>query len=348
MIKEIGSEFWDIPKKKEETIYLLSGRTALDFIIKDIIKSYKMTRVILPSYCCHTMIEPFVRNGIEVNFYDVFFEKGELRADIPVFMDNTILYVMYYFGFNKFNDLDIKKLKKTWSVVIEDKTHSWLASESEDADYSLVSYRKWFGIQALASAKKNAGPFLIKNSGIEYDEYCELRKKAFELKKNYICGIKNEKNEYLQLFREADELLKENYQMYSAPKESLSVFLNMDFEMIRERRIENAKFLINELKKIDGITLIYDVVDETDVPLFVPILVKNVRDKLRQYLIDKDIYLPVHWPLSDFHRGISNKAARIYDEELSVVCDQRYTMEDMSRIINSIRDFFEERTNESL
>ena len=74
-INEIGSEFWfdseikDIITESQETL-VLSGRTAIDVIIKDILKTRKIRNVYLPAYCCDSMIDPFIRNGIAVNLYD--------------------------------------------------------------------------------------------------------------------------------------------------------------------------------------------------------------------------------------------------------------------------------------
>ena len=39
MRSEIGSEFWDSGPQKKNSVYLLSGRTALDFILRDILKT---------------------------------------------------------------------------------------------------------------------------------------------------------------------------------------------------------------------------------------------------------------------------------------------------------------------
>ena len=67
MINEIGSEFWKENKKylNENERLFLSGRTALDAIIKDSKKEHIIKSALLPSYCCHTMIEPFLRNDIK-------------------------------------------------------------------------------------------------------------------------------------------------------------------------------------------------------------------------------------------------------------------------------------------
>ena len=98
---EMGSEFWeasDTGKKK----YLLSGRTALEYIIRDILEEHYVTSVLMPSYCCHTMVEPFVRHGIKVRFYDIYFDRSRgLCADLPegreASQDDGIFYYHIFF-----------------------------------------------------------------------------------------------------------------------------------------------------------------------------------------------------------------------------------------------------------
>ena len=76
--KEIGSEFWNVPVSGENNTvfnydmdWYISGRSALLAIIKDIGMQADVHTVSLPSWCCHTMIEPFIDEGIEVHFYPV-------------------------------------------------------------------------------------------------------------------------------------------------------------------------------------------------------------------------------------------------------------------------------------
>ncbi len=63
---------------------------------------------------------------------------------------------------------------------------------------------------------------------------------------------------------------------------------------------------------------------------------------LKNFLIEKEIYCPVHWPLSSMHKGISDNAKRIYGEELSLICDQRYCLDDMEREADAVRTFVKE------
>ena len=74
--REIGGEFWKhqlsaCPDHAYNIAYLLSGRTALKFIIDDICQEADFRKILLPSYCCESMIKPFLTSGIEVQFYSV-------------------------------------------------------------------------------------------------------------------------------------------------------------------------------------------------------------------------------------------------------------------------------------
>ena len=75
--------------------------------------------------------------------------------------------------------------------------------------------------------------------------------------------------------------------------------------------------------------------------MFVPVLVPyGKRDELRKYLIENEIYCPVHWPESKYHK-LDERTEYIYQNELSLVCDQRYTESDMNRIVEVIKTYME-------
>ena len=71
-MSEIGSEFWDVPIVEKQnslfpefTQWYLSGRSALQAIIKELKDCHI---VAMPSWCCDSMIKPFVDVGIKVHF----------------------------------------------------------------------------------------------------------------------------------------------------------------------------------------------------------------------------------------------------------------------------------------
>ena len=340
MLKEIGSEFWNDGPLRRNKVYLLSGRTALEYIIKDILKHYDIKSVLLPSYCCHTMIEPFCRYDIMIRFYDVYFdETNGLSVEIPKINENEIFYFLTYFGFDVLSGVNLSYIQKKCAVMIEDKTHSWLTKNHIcDADYSYVSYRKWTGFDGIALACKKNG-FFSEFPQDENRKYSNIRKKAFSKKRSFIDFGVGEKQYFLDLFNEAEELLEIDYSGYKPSAETMASFLQLDTEYIAKKRKENGEVLINGLKDVSDIKLIFQSVDK-NIPLFIPILIQEDRAELRQYLVENRIYCPIHWPKSTHHKGISRRAERLYRQELSLICDQRYSTDDMNRIVECIRDFY--------
>ena len=168
-----------------------------------------------------------------------------------------------------------------------------------------------------------------------------MRKVAQEKKKKYIESGFGNKQEFLDTFREAERLLDKDYIDYLPIPESISFFFNLDKNLIADARRQNAEVLLKGLKDVPWITPIFPKLGGNDVPLCVPVLVEDtLRNSLRKHLISHQIYCPVHWPVSELHGTISPRTEKIYNSQLSLVCDQRYDEEDMKHIINCINDFY--------
>lgn len=344
-MKEIGSEFWK-PKKQHiqhnESVYL-SGRTALDVIIRDAMESRGVSSVLLPSYCCHTMIEPFLYNGVNVRFYDVYVnDDNVLTADIPSPRKNEMLYIMKYFGDTDLHYEGEGKLLSGWAVSVEDMTHSCFNMDySSQADYWFTSYRKWFAVEGVAVAGKRNAKLPEAERG-QNKTYFELRSQAFSLKQQFMDSKFIDKQLFLDVFGQAEVLLSEDYKDFGAGYEEIyDLFRFLDgIEDVHLKRRSNAKLLIDGLAGLRCIKIFSDFQDDKKSPLFVPIIVEEgMRNSLRKYLVSKEIYCPVHWPLSNRHEGLSERATKLYGQELSLVCDQRYSVDDMKRIIAVIKDF---------
>lgn len=336
-MKEIGSEFWEhtseIKEKETNELTLLSGRTALDFIIRDIKKMQEFTSVILPSFCCDSMIEPFIRNGVNVSFYSVNLngiDYSKNNADAVLVID--------FFGFYNSNMTEIARVSKhNGQIVIYDSTH-YLNERKIEADYVFCSYRKWIYCN-FATVKKNYGSWMISAPERINENYIVLRNKAASLKEQYIHNTHENKQIFLQLFTEAEEILEQDYVDYAGKQTEI------DRRLIIEHRKKNAQRLIDGICNIKEITIWKKQIDQKDTPLVVPIFVStNIRNELRYYLIDNSIYCPIHWPLTKLH----GDERALFDNEISLICDQRYSDEDISREIEVINRFFEERKQRCL
>ena len=341
MSKEIGSEFWMEREPAElfydrDGIYVLSGRTAIDLIILDIVRTKRLRNVYMPAWCCDSMLAPFVARGIDIKFYDISLaesaDTAEILCDFCDFHEN-IFYVTNYFGYENTLPIEtVKKFKEKGAIIFYDRTHSFLMGNDPYlalADYSFASIRKWMGV--IGGAVVNGvGKYELKPCS-----YLDCKEKAMRMKKVFIEGDTSiDKQAFLNLYSEFGHHLVEDYQNYEMDNLSYAIYKTEDLLAMRHKRRENAQYLHNNLK---GVKFIGELT-ENAVPLFVPIFFENTeqRDAVRKKLIEAQIYCPIHWPKhalipADF------EANKIYDTELSLICDQRYGISEMQKIIETIQ-----------
>lgn len=334
MISEIGSEFWDVPVCEsnnaifpDNTMWYLSGRSALMAIIDDIKKRITFNYVALPSWCCDSMIEPFLNKNILVKFYTVSFENNFVKFDFSDINNCDVMLVMDYFGY-------IRDIEHNFNgLIINDVTHSVFSKKIHVSDYTFGSLRKWAGFFTGGFAYKNDGRELKGYKTLVDTEYIFMRKLAMSKKTDFINGNSSAKD-FLEVFSLAEKILDE-YPFGNADDYDVIRAKKLDTTFIKERRRNNALVI---LKKFADISIFPELKDD-DCPLFVPLIIENgKRDLLRKHLIDKKIYCPVHWPLTKAH-NLNKEQSSIYMNEISIICDQRYTTDDMERICKEINSF---------
>ena len=322
MAREIGSEFHKMPFEEGHGLALprpgslvFSGRTAIEAVLNQLPNAHT---ALLPSYCCDSMIVPFRAAGIDVSFYKVEWDE-RLKIDIDGSAD--ILLWCDYFGFRPPHLL----LPDFDGVIIEDITHSMLSESPAhpQSDFLVASLRKWEPV--------NCGGYCsIDTDGDEpSEEFIALKTSAMELKSEYLEEPKAEKKErFLQMFGESNHWLAEHYSGLSIDPFSRDYLGRVDVVKQRRIRRENVRVLYEGLG--NSVQFMFPI-EDMDCPLFVPILLPN-RDEVRTHITKNEIYCPVHWPKPE------GCESNIYDLELSLICDQRYGLEDMKRIVSVIKE----------
>ena len=334
--KEIGSEFWfedSLPQAASDRdgVYVLSGRTAIDLIIQDILETRAVRNVHMPAWCCDSMIAPFVAHGFHIDFYDVRFDV-QLDCRTESIENTEILYLTNYFGYENTIDLGIiKQFKTKGALVLYDRTHSFLMDCDPYlalADYSFASIRKWMGVIGGAVVEG------VRDKELKECPYLTCKGTAMQMKQSYIAGDDSvDKQDFLRLYGEFGHHLTDDFCDYAMDDLSFAIYKASDMSAIKARRRENAKYLHEHLN-LQFLAPFTDAV----CPLFVPVLFdsKEKRDLVRKKLIEAEIYCPIHWSKptlipTDF------EVNKIYDAELSLICDQRYGIHEMQRIIDTIQ-----------
>lgn len=361
-MKEIGSEFWleksnfkdmnnsisSLLKIGDAQQLLIAGRTAIDYVLQDIKKPIKT--VYMPSYCCTSMLQPFIDRNIHIEFYDVIPQKKGLKYLINYEKDVDIFFATSYFGYNASSmDSIIKNFKQKNIIVIEDITHRLLSgiNHCNQADYLIASLRKWFAIPSGGLAIKMKGDFGVKSLVSPSNELINKKVKAMIQKEEYINNVKELniekkrlKQNFLGLFSEFNAELQLNYRNVKIDNYSEKILHTINVEKSKMARRQNAEYIYSNLKESEGIRFLFPEPNfKEDCPLFVPIMVRTeIRDNLKKHLISNNIFCPIHWPIPR-QIDVSLSKGILYSEELSLICDQRYTITDMKNIITTLGEF---------
>ena len=329
MIREIGSEFHSMEFEKGHGIVfpiegslVFSGRTAIETVLKEMPHAKK---AVLPSYCCDSMIEPFRRAGIIVGFYPVGYQNG-LKIDVQAPDDADIFLWCNYFGYH-ISMPDMSAFKNRGGLIIEDITHSLFSTPSYNtqSDYLVASIRKWEPIYCggYCAAVKDGlthTPLLPPPT-----EFTDNKSSAMKMKAEYLDDLDEQKKQRcLAMFGKSNHWIAENYLQLTIDQWSKKFLSLVDTEEQKRIRRNNARVLYEGL--MNKVEFLFSE-DDMDCPLFVPIVISK-RDEVRKKLIENKIYCPIHWPKPD------GCASNLYDLELSLLCDQRYTEDDMRRIVS--------------
>lgn len=336
--KEIGSEFHAVPNQGgsvspltidvADEAYVFSGRTAMETVLRNLTG---IRKVLLPSYCCDSMIEPFRAADISVEFYPVSYGET-LEITMQIADDIDLVLWCNYFGFSH-KMPDFTQFISRGGIVVEDITHSLLSAAPFHAQsqYVVASVRKWFPLLCGGYCAAVNGKLKYKPESLPDSNFLHNRRTAMEQKTQYLStGDKALKDLYMHGFAEANGQLAAQYSGRSMDPYSQAVLAGMDVMQVRKQRIQNAAVIYKYLQNCNGGLKAMFPLSAMDCPLFVPVVFscEAERNAARQRLIAEEIYCPVHWPQPN-----GDCRSVLYGRELSLVCDQRYDENDMERMM---------------
>lgn len=362
MQREIGSNFWLNPNEEfrdtslgspeqfgcygNNYIWLSTGRSAIKFAIKTIEErnSGIIRTVLLPPFTCHTVIEPFEDAGYDICFYPV--EKNLTTSSDAILQaakehDATIVLFHRYFGFDTIKDADnlCDELKKKGIYSIEDCTQCLYSGfKKSDADFFVGSIRKWTGTPD--------GGFIVSQNGFfkslpqKTDSLLEDAKlRASYAKYKFLFENKGEKSDFLQQYREAENILASQKDFYLMCQTSVKVQSNLNRVNLKKKRRENWEVLYRQIVWNDDISPLFSIMGEDVVPLYFPVMISD-RSPFQSYLAQNDIFAPVVWPKPDGQPLVCEGAENAYQHLLCIPIDQRYGKDDMQRIAEIIHKYY--------
>lgn len=337
---------------RDSDLLCFSGRTALTLIV-DWLKSNQLSQsklvAYVPNYICESVIWPLEFAGFQVTTYEVILtpDSGfEYLIDIDFPCD--LFLAMSYFGYSASNmDSWIREFKRRGVVVVEDLTHRFLSRTEapSEANFQFASVRKWLGVASGAIVRGIDPEFgrtkIAESPNIDSGDRA-MRLKAGYLKRGEELPFL--KANFLDLYRRYQQIFNEDYIGKEIDRRSASILQRTDFDQIRYQRGVNARFLVEECAQL-GFNLgpanspNWDV----DCPLFVPLFVDPaLRGRIVEDLIQARIFAPVHWPIPSMLRDrpeLERSLISPFSTEISLPCDQRYSLQDMERVVSRLKEW---------
>lgn len=345
---------------RENTVYTASAREAISLVLYSLEKECPdcKKKCLMPAYMCDTVFIPFVRNGWELVFYHIGKDMKADRAELEELIRRekpNLLFIHDYYGVDTWAEFRgfLGECKKRGLLIMEDVTQAYYLDIGNTADYVIGSLRKWYAIADGGFVTTNHALFdeiVVKDDAFATERFGVLSKKWDYLQKIQQNGsaltkeqtetLKQQKEEFLSQNRELEERL-DNYERVTAISDiSKGVLVVTDEEGAKSCRKSNYRILGEGIKnKKCVLSAIKDL--EEAVPLYFPVYMEN-RNRLQEYLKNKDIYVPVLWPVAKENEPVLSKEEQyIFSHIAAIPMDQRYGKEDMERIVEAINGFGE-------
>ena len=362
MLPEIGSNFWqyDLSKPRTEKLWwensdyhihwLKSGRNAMRAISNLLADQRPLKEIVVPAYLCETEIDPWRENCWKISFYQInrnYEIDFESLSRILKSKEPCVLLVQSYYGFDTITpDIAalLREAKQHGWIIIEDLTHAIFTDYHLDfADYYTSSLRKFSAIPngGIIVSKEDISSIRPKPEGNRTDETALL---AFRTKSSYFLSMNpEEKVQFRSLYSDLADLIGIDDQIYQISPLSYQIFGSLDISFIHGRRIENFNYLAKHINQSSFFELPLKRCSDSDCPLYLPVYFHSstVRDECRQYLSAHDIYCPIIWHKPLHHIIPYPVTESIYDHILCFPIDQRYSVDEMQRIVDVLAQWEE-------
>jgi hypothetical protein len=316
-------------------VYVESGRQALALAEAEL-RSQGHTHLYVPSYLCDSMIAPFQETGWTLRTLPV---NGDLTVgptDVLSQVSSGVFLHTPYFGRQDSAAMlaALDTLRRRGVVVVVDETHRVFSGPSQVADIRVASLRKLLPLYDGGYVTGVSGRLQNSPGGSSpRSKIADLRQLASIAKTEaFASGDSNEA--HLALFASAEHATKIHTHPAQISSKSLSLLHRLDMQLIRMTRQTNATMLTQALGHSDR----FRIINPPATNLLPSHMVLETGDVagLRQYLIGRRIYCPIHWPPSELLPRTQDWPGRY----ISLPIDHRYGETDMLRMADHVKAFF--------
>lgn len=332
-----------------------NGRVALRItarLVKE--QSGRRPLVLLPSYLCPSIAQPFYAEKLDVCFYPI---DESLTTDPKLLLGlirdvrpGACLFINY-FGFPPNGGVaEALSLARELTWVIEDCSQGFWTDGPDSpvgriGDFVLSSLRKFLPVPDGAVLINRTGVPLpelepAEDAFVRYRLLGKLLRHEFLQRPEELADVERT---YLSLFAEAEGLLHNEIGWYGMSAISRRCLADIDFPEVLARRRRNFSYIARAFREDEILRRIARPVF-TDLlpgvmPLVFPIRIfGGRRDEVRRHVVANGIFSGIHWPLPEDLPAEEFAASwRLCRSIMSLPIDQRYVEEDMEELLRRLR-----------
>jgi hypothetical protein len=309
-----------------------TGRSALQIALLDWMRGRSSQGVCwLPSYVCPEVVAAIAAVGLTATIYP---DRPGLptwtAAPTPAAAD--IVVVIHYFGvINQAACAWIdSRADREWGLIEDCVQAPYSAGAGARGDYAVTSLRKWWPAPdgAVVSSRK---PLTAPRLSPPDEHFISQRLSAKLISGQPECGAT-----YLKWVDESERLLDR-----AEPRQvswiSRHLLAAVDPQSAAATRRDNWRVLLEGLRTHERVQAVFGALTNGEVPLGFPVLVgAGLRDRLRSFLLGRQVFCPVHWKLTGAPFAEDRAMS---DQMLTIPLDHRYGTGDMQAVLGHIREF---------
>ncbi len=310
-------------EERDQIQYFLNARCALT-VFCDV----RRPRVAwLPSYLCESLLHPFVRCRVPVRYYPVDLDLKVRDTEwVKELQPGDWVIAVHYFGFAN-SDFPAAQIVGSGALLLEDASQAlFLPRQFDESTCIVYSPRKFLAVPELGVmvSRKEIGTEAVALAAPP-DNWWKLAIATMQKRREF--DLIGGNNEWFSLFQQVES----QFPLGPYAASDLSKMLltcGVDYGNIRTRRRENYFRLLEKLEKY----ALFPQIGPQTVPLGFPVLVDpGRRNRILQCLYEKGIYPPVHWRINGVVPSEFSASHAISNSMMTLICDQRYTVEDMDK-----------------
>lgn len=310
----------ELPSKKmvgyhPKALALTNGRACMTWILEN----EQPSKVFLPYYCCRALYEPMVAKGIACEFYNIDSKLNPIDLTTPE--EGELLVYINFFGLKNRECEELSGVLGRKLVV--DDTHRFFHHGYEGA-YSFTSARKYFGVPD--------GAYLYPPDESLADDIPRFDRPSLQHGLKRLIG---DQDAAFRAFQRYENSL--GIEVFRISEISERLLGGVDYEFAKTRRRENFEFLHKKLQSLNRLDVNMCLVD---IPFCYPFLPSKKIDKSNFYA--SNIFVPTLWPdILERNDPDYILECELTEQLLPLPVDQRYSHEEMNRIIELTNNLIE-------